>query len=180
MFHWCPPTFNSEIFQPTVDVPFKSSISPKAHNHPQTKRTLGKNRTKIKQAKISISPALNANINSQWDDPDREVNHQEENTKAKSINHVATENIRGKWFAPFFRPLGLRNLWHFGVKKFSSRRHSYSSSDSDDSIDNHRRHSRSKRSRKLNEVERLTEVDRMRKLKDIEEKVRATRINNKD
>lgn len=50
----------------------------------------------------------------------------------------------------------------------SSRRRSYSSSNSDDSID-HRRNN--KRSRKLDEVERLAEIERLRKQREIEDKV---------
>jgi len=59
------------------------------------------------------------------------------------------------------------------LKKFTfsnSRRRSrsYSSSNSDDSLD-HRRNN--KRSRKLDEVERLADIERLRKQREIEEKV---------
>jgi hypothetical protein len=77
-----------------------SPIAHSINNRLNEAKTFGKT---FIRGKNHFSPALTANIQSQWADLERGANRREENTKAKSINRVAIENTRGESFAPFFR-----------------------------------------------------------------------------
>lgn len=92
---------------------------------------------------------------------DQDQNRREESTKVKSINLVVIVNTLGSCVNSL--------LIVYNNKKYilfsSNARYSDSFSDSD-----HHRHKRSRK--QLDEVERLTEIERSRKAKEIEEKVR--------